>query len=40
MKHTAGKNLMMADALSWAPGSVPAEQDRQMQVVLSLRDFS
>ena len=32
MKHTAGNNLMMADALSWAPGGVPAEQDRQMEV--------
>ena len=27
MKHTVGKNLMTADALSWAPGDVPAEQD-------------
>ena len=32
MKHTAGKNLMMADALSRAPGGVPAKQDRQMEV--------
>ena len=32
MKHTAGKNLMTADAPSRAPGGVPAEQDRQMEV--------
>ena len=30
--HTAGKNLMTADTLSRAPGSVPAEQERLMEV--------
>ena len=32
MKHTTGKNLMSVDAPSRAPGGVPAEQDRQMEV--------
>ena len=30
--HTAGKNLMTVDTLSRAPGSVPAEQERLMEV--------
>lgn len=30
--HTAGKNLLTADKLSRAPVSIPAEQDRQMEV--------
>ena len=30
--HTAGKNLMTADTLSQAPGSVPAEQECLMEV--------
>ena len=32
MTHTADENLMTVDALSRAPGGVPAEQDRQMEV--------
>ena len=32
IEHTAGKNLMPADALSRALGGVPAEQDCQTEV--------
>ena len=36
VEHTAGKNLITADALSRAPASVPAQQDAEREVEMGL----